>query len=141
MAKKQAQTTEQGTRRPVDDQAIRARGGVPFLRAEHIGLRGREWFELTGLNVMKHRDTDNEQVNCEIRNQRGELFQIGIRWGSPDHRRMHHAFGSEWRRWSGAVLMAAARGDRPGQIFVNVAECADTPQWNVSQEREPGSEG
>lgn len=123
-----------------NDAAIRARGGIPFLRAEHIkgGLSaksGGTWFELTGFNILRGRDTDDEQTNCEVRSIDGEHFTIGVRHGSQDHRRMHHAFGPDPRKWIGAVRVECARGTRGDVEFVNVVETADVPAWGASGEK------
>lgn len=123
MAKQSRQQTTRDDGRPTEQQ-IRDRGGVPFVRPESIARNGT-WFELTGFNIMRGRDTDDEQVVCEVRAQNGALYSIGIRSGSPDHRRIFHAFGSNFREWAGAVRLVVGEGSRPGSAFVNVAEAID----------------
>lgn len=135
--KKNSRQTATTNDQTVNDAAIRARGGVPFLRAAHIkgGLSARPggtWFELTGFNVTKGRDTDDEQVNVEVRAVDNEHYTIGVRYGSQDHRRLHHAFGADSRRWVGAVRVEVAKGSRGDVEFVNIVECAEQPAWSAA---------
>ncbi len=126
------------------DEAIRARGLTPFLRPEHV-IDG-EWLKLTGFNAIKGRDTDDEQIICEVENEHGHTYSLGVRDGSPDHRILHRTLGTNPKRWAGGVKVTIANGRTAGAKFVNVAE-ADThgPVWDgpaprSDNDREPGDE-
>jgi hypothetical protein len=127
---------------PPNDDAIRAKGFTPFIRAEHTS--DGEWFRLTGLNQLRRRDDGTEQINCEIENETGEQFTLGVRLGTPDYRKMFHALGREWRTWTGGIAVTLQRGSRGG-IFVNVKDAdRQGPIWDgpppESGDREPGQD-
>ena len=144
MAKKQTNPTPANGRRE-SDASIRARGVTPFLRPEHVATG--EWLKLTGFNAMKDRDTDREQIICEVENENGESFSLGVRTGSPDHRVLHRTFGNDFRKYAGSVKVKIVDGRTRGTQFVNVAAAsADVPVWDggappVTDSDEPGSEG
>lgn len=122
--------------RMTDDQ-LRAKGFVPFLRPEHC--QDGEWFQLTGFNALHMPGTEREQITCEVENENGNQFTLGVRQGSPDHRILHHAFGKDWRGWAGSVQVTIADGRRRDANnnkvqFVNV-KAADTrpPVWSADE--------
>lgn len=122
MAKRQARGTA-----PRSSETIRRTGGIPFLRPEDT--TDGEVLRLTGFNNIRDRDSDREQIVCEVENQRGENFNMGIRIGSPDHNRLHRAMGADWRRWDGSVIVTIAPGTRGGS-FVNVKSASrENPEW------------
>jgi hypothetical protein len=102
------------------DDSLRARGFTPFLRPEHVG--DGETLSLTGFNY-KHRD--GEQICVTVANADGVEFVLGIREGSPDHKKFFNAFGPEYSGWvPGEVVVKIGTGSKPGAKpvqFVNVA--------------------
>jgi hypothetical protein len=109
---------------------MRARNLTPFLRPEHV-ISG-ESLKLTGFNAMRDRDTDREQVICEVENEHGHTFSLGVRTGSPDHRILHRTFGESFRQWRGTVTVTIAPGrTRDHAGFVNVKSAdTDYPVWD-----------
>lgn len=146
MAKRQAPRNAQAPlkRERESDDSIRNRGLTPFLRPEHVAEG--EWLKLTGFNSVRERDTDREQIVCEVENESGHTFSLGVRNGSPDHRVLHRTFGGDHRRWIGGVKVTIAEGTKQrGTRFVNVAEADKTgPIWDgpghVGDEHEPGED-
>jgi hypothetical protein len=143
MAKKQSRPTSTARQeRPrATDADIRAKGFTPFLRAEHV--EDGEWLKLIGFNTLRDRDTDGEQVVCEVENEHGETFSLRIRMGSPDHRIVHRALGADWKRWSGGVRVKVVPGRERDRYFVNVSEADKAgPIWDGPpvSDREPGED-
>ena len=122
----------------MSDDDLRAQGFAPFLRPEHCAEG--EWLQLTGFNALFRTGTEQEQITCEVENENGNQFKLGIRRGSPDNRILFHALGKDWRQWEGSVQVTIATGKRPGANgtpvrFVNVkAADAHPPDWS---EHEP----
>lgn len=134
MAKRQTRNrsaaTPQGNARSTDSQ-LREKGFVPFLRPEHV--RNGEQLGLTGFNSIRDRDTAREQFACEVLNEKGEDFLMGIRPGSPDHHKLFKALGDDWRKWRGTVVVELGKGSRGGS-FVNVGAVSDgPPDWSDSE--------
>jgi len=113
MAKRQA--TPPSARRLSDDQ-VRERGMNPFLRPEHT--KDHEPFKLTG---WKRQNAEKDQIIIEVENERGAIFDLGIREGSPDHRKLWKAMGADWRSWTGGITVQIVAGKLAGTKFVNVA--------------------
>jgi hypothetical protein len=146
-----AKTTQRRTTTPVNskprresDEAIRARGVTPFLRPEHV--RTGEVLKLTGFNSVRERDTDREQIVCEVENEIGESFSLGVRSGSPDHRVLHRALGPDSRKWIGSVEVKIVDGRQRDTQFVNVVSAdRGAPVWDGGalpvDSDEPGAEG
>lgn len=129
MAKRQATNRPRPSGRRMDDDALREKGFDPFLRPEHC--REGEAFELTGFNAID-RSNPREQFKCQVRNAKGETFTLGIREGSPDHRAMHSALGSNYREWRGSVTVTIQSGSRDANVkFVNVKTASESlPDWS-----------
>jgi len=98
-----------------DDQ-IRAKDMNPFLRPEHA--KNGEAFKLTGWN---RQNPAKDQIIVEVENEQGLKFDLGVREGSPDHRKLWRALGPEWRGWRGGVSVEIVPGRNAGTSFVNVA--------------------
>lgn len=133
-----------GQRTGPTDAELRAKGFVPFIRPEHT--KSGETLRLTGFNFMRERGTDKEQYVCEVQNEKGEMFNLGVRPGTPDHRALFHALGPHYANWTGSVQISIGTGNRGGE-FVNVQRVTpDTPFWYDDQrgqpftDREPGQE-
>lgn len=105
--------------RKTDDQ-VRAEGYTPFLRPEHT--KNGAAFSVTGWNT-EHRD--GKQIIVEVMDEDGVKFSLGIRKGSPDHRILHQALGSDWANWRGGLIVEFRKGTVGDMEFVNVAS-ADT---------------
>ena len=89
----------------------------PFLRPEHV--KDGEALKLTGWSRLS---PDQTQIIVEVENERGALFDLGIREGSPDHKIMFKAFGRDWRKWpTGGILVSIVEGRKEGTSFVNIA--------------------
>lgn len=97
------------------DDEIREQGFTPFLRPEHC--KEGEWFRLSGFN-----QDDGNQIKVEVESEVGAAYTLGVRKGSPGHRIMHRAFGSDIDGWrNGGVEIKLAPGTRgDGVVFVNV---------------------
>lgn len=124
----QRQPNTRPTRERESEQSMRDRGITPFIRPEHV--HDGEWLKLTGFNAIRERNTDREQFTCEVENENGTVFTLGIRNGSPDHRILHRRFGADFRSWVGAVQVTIGEG-RKGGSFVNVKDAdTDSPIWD-----------
>jgi len=105
------------------DEEFRARGMVPFLRPTHV-TDGEE-MKLTGFNIRK----DNQFI-IEVTNRAGLAFNLGIRYGSPDHRVLFHGLGETWESWRGSITVTIAPSTRGGEGFVNVKDASpDEPPF------------
>lgn len=104
-----------GAPRKTDEQ-VRADGFTPFLRPEHT--KSGAWFSITGWNT-EHRD--KMQYIVEVQDEDGELFSLGVRIGSPDHRTLQKALGADWKNWRGGLSVEFRKGNRGDMEFVNVA--------------------
>jgi hypothetical protein len=117
-------------RPPPNDDAMREKGFSPFLRPEHT--RENEWFLMTGWNVIGLDSKKLPQIKIELQNEQGQNFVLGVREGSPDHRILFHAFGSQdYRAWpKGAIKVKVVAGTQGDMRFINVAEAdPDPPIW------------
>ena len=127
MAKKTARRKTVGRERQTDEE-VRSRGFNPFLRPEHC--TDGELLALTGFNSQ-----GDGQIKCEVQNERGETFTLGVRQGMPDHRILHHALGADWSRWAGTVKIKHGAGREGPAQFCNVDSAQrDYPFWYA----EPG---
>lgn len=138
MAKRQAPQGPQGPRGPrMSDDQLRARNMMPFLRPNHV--TENEQLRLTGFNALRDQGTAKEQIICEVENEAGTQFNLGIRMGSPDHRVMHRNIGPDWRSWRGSVTVTIARGRVAGHPgFVNVKDASRfAAQWDTQGGDEP----
>jgi hypothetical protein len=128
MAKRQAANRRTAsTPARMTDTQLRDKGFAPFLRPEHV--RTGEQLELSGFNSIRDRGTEREQFACEVTNEKGESFVLGVREGSPDHRKMFQAFGPDYKTWRGTVIVEVGTGSRGGE-FVNVSAVSDDqPDW------------
>jgi hypothetical protein len=88
----------------------------PFLRPEHT--QNGEAFKLTG---WVRQSPDKTQIIVEVENENGAIYDLGVREGSPDHRKLFKAMGSDWRQWRGGILVEVGPGRQAGTSFVNVA--------------------
>jgi len=128
----------------MSDDELRAKGFAPFLRPEHCAEG--EWLMLTGFNALYKPGTEQEQITCEVENENGNQFKLGIRQGSPDHRILHHAFGHDWRGWKGSVQVTIATGKRKADDgstvkFVNVKEADNqVPDWSDKEPPPPSDD-
>ncbi len=125
MAKRQSTPTRPTSAAPrMTDEEFRAKGMVPFLRPSHVNEG--EKLRLTGFNVRK-----DDQFVLEVVNAAGVPFNLGIRYGSPDHRIMFHAFHSQdFETWVGAVSVTIAPSTRGGEGFVNIKDASpDEPPF------------
>lgn len=102
------------------DEEVRRDGYTPFLRPEHT--KSGAAFSVTGWNT-EHRD--KSQYIVEVMDEDGQTFSLGVRIGSPDHRVLQKALGSDWRNWKGGLIVEFRKGKVGDMEFVNVAS-ADT---------------
>lgn len=116
MAKKATRPTATGKPRMSDDD-VRSQGFNPFIRPEHV--KEGQALKLTGFNRKKDIGTPREQIVCEVETAAGDTFDLGVRTGSPDHRVLHRALGSDWEKWHGAVIVTIRQRDTVA--FVNIA--------------------
>ena len=103
------------------DEAMRARGVTPFLRPEHV--TDGEVLMLTGFNYI---GKDGQFcVTVAKPTNPDQEFVMGLREGSPDHKKFFQAFGADHKSWApGNVTVSISKGNRPGSdvSFVNVAD-------------------
>lgn len=131
MAKTQPSRRRRQAELQETEEAMRARGVIPFLRPTHV--ENREWLKLTGFNARFKPGTDQEQIACEVENENGTFFTLGVRDGSPDHRVLFRALGSNWKTWSGSVQVTIVTGRNGDTQFVNVmAADPEPPVWDGS---------
>jgi hypothetical protein len=97
---------------------------------------------LTGFNTLRDQGTEREQITCEVENENGTRFSLGVRQGSPDHRILFHALGRDWRGWQGTVTVTIAQGRNADVSFVNV-KAADRgePVWSGDGPPHPADQG
>lgn len=111
----------------LSDDAVRERGFNPFLRPEHVS--DGESLQLTGFNTKRKSAGGADQIVCEVQTEQGHTFDLGVRIGSPDHRTLHRALGSDYEKWSGTVVVTIREGR--DTAFVNVASAdVDPPMWS-----------
>lgn len=103
------------------DEAMRARGVTPFLRPEHV--QEGEVLMLTGFNYIG-KDGQFCVTVAKPTNPDAD-FVLGIREGTPDHKKFFTAFGNDHKSWApGNVTVTIGKGNRPGSdvSFVNVKD-------------------
>lgn len=131
-------TTPPTTRGPrISDEQMRARGMTPFLRPEHVSKDIPE-FRMTGFN----RKGNDGQFLCDVERGDGDIFTLGIREGSPDHRVLFNAFGGDYTRWTGTVAVKIVNGRQAGTQFVNVESASKSaPAWALAPASDEQTEG
>lgn len=112
--------------RLTDDQ-LRARNMMPFLRPNHV--QENEQLRLTGFNNAR----EDNQIVCEVENEAGQSFNLGVRRGSPDHRVMHKTLGADYNRWTGHVVVTISKARTSGHPgFVNIKDASRFPAaWDT----------
>ncbi len=106
------------------DQQVRDEGFTPFLRPEHTS--DGAFFNVTGWNTA-HRD--GKQYIVEVQDEQGELYSLGVRINSPDHRILQKALGADWANWKGGLSVQLRKGNKGDVVFVNVATADKEPAW------------
>jgi hypothetical protein len=114
MAKRQGPPS--GAKQRKTDDQVRQDGFTPFLRPEHT--KNGAHFNVTGWNTA-HKD--GKQYIVEVQDEAGELYSMGVRIGSPDHRILQKALGADWANWKGGLSVQIRKGNQGDVSFVNVA--------------------
>jgi len=113
---KRATTQPTARKSRLTDDQIRGKDMNPFLHPEHTN--NGEAFKLTG---WVRQSPAKDQIIIEVESEAGLLFDLGVREGSPDHRKLFKALGADWRTWRGGIIVSVVPGRNPGTSFVNVA--------------------
>lgn len=93
----------------------------PFLKAEHVPTTTS--LTMTGW-TRRLRGKFGPQIVVEVEDPNGTVYDFAIGVGSPNHRKLFDAFGSDETQWgSGTIRVKAQRGKR--STFVAILDTQD----------------